>query len=362
MDTVDLAATNYNRSRNQSATLGYTRIFNPTLVNQLLLSWSRNNLTDADAVIHNDVSSRLPGTYKFTSFPTTIGAFSVQNLTLSGFGNEGARNYLNNVYQVKDDLSYNAGGGQSLKFGFNTQRNFLFALRHFNGQGNFAFQNGGNACGTGTCNGVDNFLRGMARNFTALTRSSQDTSYIRNQLYGMYMQDDWRISSRITLNLGLRYEFITTPQVEGGRVSTLRDFTKPNQTMADLILGNPTFLNPSKKNFAPRVGIAWDPTGTGKTSIRTGAGIFHDQINPGTYNFSFLSSPPYYIVGNILGAIPATGTVDPATGLPLQAGQNFRNSPHFPDAYYTQQSLLAGQPELGATIRSETADRLQMEL
>jgi hypothetical protein len=345
VDSVDLAATNYNRSRNQSATLGYTRIFSPTLVNQLLISWARNNLTDADAVIHDDVISRLPSTYKFTTFPTTIGAFSVQNLSLTGFGNEGARNYLNNVYQLKDDLSYTAGT-QSLKFGFNTQRNFLFALRHFNGQGNYAFQNGGNACGTGTCNGVDNFLRGMAQNFTALTRSSQDTSYIRNQLYGMYVQDDWRISDRITVNLGLRYEFITTPQVEGGRVSTLRDFTKPNQTMADLILGNPTFLNPSKKNFAPRIGIAWDPTGTGKTSIRTGAGIFHDQINPGTYNFSFLASPPYYIVGNILGAVPTAGTIDPATGQPLQAGQNFRNNPHFPDAYYTQQTLLAAQPNI----------------
>jgi hypothetical protein len=345
VDSVDLAATNYNRSRNQSATIGYTRIMSPAIVNQLLLSWSRNNLTDADAVIHDDAASRLPSTYKFSSFPTTIGAFSVQNLTLSGFGNEGARNYLNNVYQLKDDLFYTAGNN-SLKFGFNMQRNFLFALRHFNGHGNYAFQNGGNACGTGTCNGVDNFLRGVARNFTALTRSSQDTSYIRNQLYGMYIQDDWRLSSRLTVNLGLRYEFITTPQVEGGRVSTLRDFTKPNQTMADLVLGNPTFLNPSLKNFAPRVGIAWDPTGTGKTAIRTGAGIFHDQINPGTYNFSFLASPPYYIVGNILGAVPTAGAIDPVTGRPLQPGQDFTNNPRFPDAYYSQQALLAAQPNL----------------
>src|SRR5438105_3423445 len=162
----------------------------------------------------------------------------------------------------------------------------------------------------------------------------------------MYFQDDWRLRSNLTLNLGLRYEFITVPEVEGGRVSTLRDFTKPNQTMADLILGNPTFLNPSLKNFAPRIGVVWDPSGTGKMSIRAGAGIFHDQINAGTYNFSFLASPPYYIVGNILGAVPTAGTIDPATGRPLQVGEDFANNPHFPNAYYTQQTLLAAQPNL----------------
>ena len=175
VDSVGLAATNYNRSRNQSASIGYTRLMSPVIINQLLLSWARNNLTDADAVVREEARSKLPPTYQFTSFPGTIGAFTVQGLSLSGFGNEGARNYLNNTYQMKDDLFYTAGD-HSIKFGFNMQRNFLYALRHFQGQGSFAFQNGGTACGTGTCQGVDNFLRGMARNFTALTRSSQDTS------------------------------------------------------------------------------------------------------------------------------------------------------------------------------------------
>jgi hypothetical protein len=328
--TNDLAAQSFNRSRNQSASIGYTRIMSAAVVNQLLLSWARNNLTDADAVIHEGL--QLPPGYQFTSFPGTIGAFSVQGLSLSGFGNEGARNYMNMTYQVKNDLFYTRGN-HSWKFGFNMQRNFLFTLRHFQGQGNYAFQNGGNACGLAACQGVDNFLRGVARNFTALTRESQDVAYIRNILAGLYVQDDWRLSPGLTLNLGFRYEFITVPSVQDGRVSTLRDFTKPGQTMANLVLGNPTFLNPSLKNFAPRIGIAWDPFGSGKTSIRGGAGIFHDQVNAGAYAFSFLASPPYYVVGNILGAVP-TGGVNPPT------------NPSFPDAYYTQQNLLAAQPNI----------------
>ena len=330
-DSQNLSAVNTNRSRNQSASIGYTRIMSATVINQFLLSWARNNLTDADAVVHEGL--QLPAGYQFTSFPGTIGAFSVQGLTLSGFGNEGARNYMNMTYQVKDDLFYTAGN-HTWKFGFNMQRNFLYTLRHFQGQGNYAFQNGGTACGTGTCQGVDNFLRGMARNFTALTRESQDVSYIRNLLTGLYIQDDWRVSPKLTVNLGLRYEFITVPSVQDGRVSTLRDFTKPGQSVDDLVLGNPTFLNPSLKNFAPRIGIAWDPFGNGRTSIRAGTGIFHDQINAGAYAFSFLSSPPYYNVGNITGTVPNV------------VGQNPVNNPVFPIAYYTQQDLLGGSPNL----------------
>src|SRR5262249_25549621 len=100
------------------------------------------------------------------------------------------------------------------------------------------------------------------------------------------------------------------------------------------ILGNPPFKNPSLRNFAPRIGIAWDIAGTGRTAIRTGAGIFHDQINPGSYNFSFLSSPPYYIVGNITGSVPTV------------AGQKAADDPIFPVAYYVQQAQLASQPNL----------------
>ncbi|MBI4478950.1 MAG: TonB-dependent receptor [Acidobacteria bacterium] len=332
VDSQNLSAISTNRSRNQSASIGYTRLFSSSVINQLLLSFARNNLADADAVIKEGAKAKLPSTYQFTSFPGSIGAFSVQSLTLSGFGNEGLRNYLNNTYQVKNDLFYTAGN-HTWKFGINMQRNYLFTLRHFQGQGNYAFQNGGNACGSGTCQGVDNFLRGIARNFTALTRESQDVSYIRNWLTGLYIQDDWRLTPRLTLNLGLRYEFITVPSVQDGRVSTLRDFTKPGQSVANLVLGNPTFLNPSLKNWAPRIGIAWDPFGNGKTSIRTGTGIFHDQINAGAYAFSFLSSPPFYVVGNILGAVPTTG-------------ENPPTNPVFPVAYYTQQNLLAGQPNI----------------
>ena len=83
----------------------------------------------------------------------------------------------------------------------------------------------------------------------------------------MYFQDEWRVRPRLTLNLGIRYEFITSPTEVAGRIANLREQFAP-----DVIVGNPYFLNPSLKNFAPRVGFAYDPTGDGKTSIRGGFG------------------------------------------------------------------------------------------
>jgi hypothetical protein len=140
----------------------------------------------------------------------------------------------------------------------------------------------------------------------------------------MYAQDDYRLTPHLTLNLGLRYEFITVPAEKYGRVTNLPDFSAYNQTSANFIIGNPTFLNPSLRNFAPRLGLAWDPTGSGKTSIRAGAGLFHDQITAGPYLFGFYSSPPFVVVGNISNAGVA----------------------NFPDAFFLQQQLLSAQANM----------------
>ena len=110
----------------------------------------------------------------------------------------------------------------------------------------------------------------------------------RQWLFGFFVQDDIRLNNRLSLNAGLRYEFVTVPTEANGKISNLR-----NVMDRELVIGDPWHDNPSLKNFAPRLGIAWDPFGDQKTSIRGGFGIFHDQILPKYYFFSGSLNPPF---------------------------------------------------------------------
>ena len=104
-------------------------------------------------------------------------------------------------------------------------------------------------------------------------------------LFSYFAQYDWRVTSRLTLNLGIRHEFFTDPHEVNGFSATLINITDPTSTIA------PPFRT-AKMNFAPRFGVAWDPKGSGKTSIRGGIGTFYNQVNikeagpPADYQFS----------------------------------------------------------------------------
>ncbi|MBI4481072.1 MAG: TonB-dependent receptor [Acidobacteria bacterium] len=301
-------------SRNQYVALGETRMFSPSVINQLVLGFSRSNISDGNAELTTP-DLVIPPQFNWVGRPGPIKSPGVPEF--SAFGGAGGStsdlaqiNALNS-FQVRNDVSY-VRERHSLKFGFNFQRLQFKYQHYFNGMGTYSFAS------------IPDFVQGIVNNFTALRLEAEPVVYWRHSLYGFYAQDDFRVSPRLTLNLGVRYEFITTPFEKHGRVSNLKDFTLPGQTFADLVIDNPTFFNPSLKNFAPRVGLSWDPTGSGKTSIRAGAGIFHDQINVGAYLFGFLSSPPFYEIGAIAG----------------------RGVARFPDAFFTQQNLLRANSNL----------------
>jgi outer membrane receptor protein involved in Fe transport len=145
------------------------------------------------------------------------------------------------------------------------------------------------AGGIVTFNNLELFLTGRPSNVDfAVPGKIDPIRRYRQWVIAGFLQDDVRLTDRVSLNLGLRYEAVTVPTEVDGKISNLR-----NVDDAALIIGEPWHDNPSLKNFAPRLGLAWDPLGTGRTSVRAGFGIFHDQILPKYYFFSGSLNPPF---------------------------------------------------------------------
>jgi hypothetical protein len=117
------------------------------------------------------------------------------------------------------------------------------------------------------------FLRNTPNNFIGLTPEAQFDRYWRFTLFGVYVQDDFQITPRLTLNGGLRYEFSTLPADKYGR-----DVALPDLSGSEPVIG-PLYDNPTYTNLSPRAGFAWDVLGDGRTSLRGGYGLYFNTNN-----------------------------------------------------------------------------------
>jgi hypothetical protein len=162
-------------------------------------------------------------------------------------------------WQGYDNLFYSKGL-HSLKFGANLE--YIQA-------NSFAPDSPGGAF---TYNSLSDFLTNAAPAlFKADTPGSVTPRGVRQWIFGAYFQDDFHVRSNLTINWGLRYEMATIITEVNGKLSNLRVLQNAPPVP---FLGSPYIQNPTKLNFEPRIGIAWDPFKDGKTSIRAGAGIF----------------------------------------------------------------------------------------
>jgi hypothetical protein len=120
---------------------------------------------------------------------------------------------------------------------------------------------------------LEAFLRNRPVRFLGLTPEGDLERNWRFTLFGFYVQDDVRLLPRLTLNLGLRYEFATLPVDAKGRDSALVGLGDPAPTVGQL------YQNPTYGNLSPRFGFAWDLTGDGRTALRGGYGLYFNTNN-----------------------------------------------------------------------------------
>jgi outer membrane receptor protein involved in Fe transport len=250
--------------------LSETHIFSPNALNDFHFSFNRSALSAVDATTLPQINE---GSFPFIpGFPFGDIRFSTASLgsaggTLAAVGN--ARNepfaFLQNLFEEADTFNL-IRGPHSMKFGLSVQRDDENTLYGQNWAGDWVIAS------------LQSFMTGSATQYNGanLAASTRGRGFRRTFL-GWFAQDDYRVSSRLTLNLGFRHEFYTAPTEAHGRSGDLINLTDPVSTQG------PAFL-PGKKNFAPRVGVAWDPTGSGKTAIRAGFGVYFNQVDGRTWN------------------------------------------------------------------------------
>jgi len=161
-------------------------------------------------------------------------------------------------------------------------------------------------------------------------------AYARTKYYSLFFQDDWKVRSNLTVNLGLRWEYFTPLRSENDRISNLVLGPGGSLTTASIKTGGELF-EPDKNNFGPQIGFAWSPGSfNDKLVVRGGLGIGYNRL-PGSRLLESRFNPPFFTnfffdqaSGNILYGLAgdvngfnyptnpaATLTFDPTTGLPL---------------------------------------------
>jgi hypothetical protein len=206
------------------------------------------------------------------------------------------------VYQFIDYVSY-VHGSHAFKFGGDFRRNLADPSQFGAAKGAINFR-GGSA--------LENMLAGVPT--FATIQSGNPARQLSQWAYAFSFQDDWRVTPKLTLNLGLRYDY-ASPMAEANNL--LGGFD-PSVGMEQVGQQIKSLYNGDHKNFAPRFGLAWDLSGKGTTVIRAGAGIVFNTLLP-MQTFTGLAGNAVNVSGGVTtvptgATIVVNGVATPGTG------------------------------------------------
>lgn len=272
--------------------IGHTRTLNARMVNQLRLGYFRfvQILEDAEKDVPINKQIGITGTSdEFLGNP----AISITGIDRTGAIGNSPNNRTDIAYYINDDLLFSAGN-HGLSVGVNLGFEQFNGGNNSNSRGSFSFTNQYTRQVGQPSTGVAlaDFLLG----YPATASRGVGTGFRnwRQNKYALYIADDWKATRDLTLNVGLRYEY-AQPTYE--KQNNVTGFDPTTGTIVQLgTNGTPRGLRePYRKDFQPRIGMAYRPGGSNRTVLRTGYGVTFLPLGMLTPAFSMGTNPPFFL-------------------------------------------------------------------
>jgi hypothetical protein len=263
---------------------------NSTIVNELRFGYDRVsfNFVPIDAV---DLANGT-GQYSFINTGSKVGGFP--NIVISGFGpgqtlgttlNRPQYNSPNPYYDFQDSISY-LKGKHSFKFGVEYTKIEADSSIGAGARGQLSFT-GGQAfsiLGGASSSGLEDFLAGTPAGQGNLLLAGDPSIQAHWSNYAGFVQDDWRVTQKLIINLGLRYEYSSPMKTSGNPIGS---FDPSVGMIQEGSVGHPTLWKGDHTGFEPRIGFAYDLNGKGTTVIRAGASLIHTSFPLLTWDGEF---------------------------------------------------------------------------
>jgi len=294
----DLLAQGFS-SRKHVVSVNQTSIFSPSILNEVKVGYSFTNPVQDIPLTSRDFSNLA-----FRSGRTLLGQIIVSPLNDIGY-RVNKSDYQQKLWSFKDGLSITRGV-HTFKMGADLEHYWYQQISCSRGcNGSYTFSN------------LAQFLQAQPLQLDVqLPGAENPDRHMRQILVGSYFQDNWNVRPSLTLNLGIRHEFVTVPTEENGLVAAMKtpfdagmylskEAQKLYPTFPTLGTVDQFYTNATLKSFSPRFGFAFAP-GAKKFSVRGGFGMFYEH--PMLYNMrtNIQEMPPFAQVGQILAADAAS--------------------------------------------------------
>lgn len=259
----------------------YQHIFSSRVLNTLRFAANRTS-RDNDLLSTVDIPTSL-----YFSEDPHWGAINILTASTAGSIATIPVDYSQDLFQITDTLTFTKTN-HIIKAGFDWQKTHFDGFSYSRYGGEFRFRT------------VQEFLtlnRGggaQADRFTGNLPGTDTFRQMRQHYVALFVQDDWRAGDSLSINYGLRYEFVTDPKELNNQVAGLLSFSDLESGPGGITPGTPLFKNPSKKSFGPRLGLAWNPFGNKKQTVKGGYGVFYQPLTTSYYRGTTFRIYPYF--------------------------------------------------------------------